>query len=151
MMGVIVVGTLLLSKSILAIWINADYAKNSAQLLNILSIGVFFQALAVVPLRVLTATVFEKPVALIYLILSALYLLLSIYLSHIYSVIAIAILFSVKAVFEFVVLQDDEIKIEPDFSLATIFFQAIRFLVFSSFEEILSKNCKRTLEVFAHL
>ena len=104
MMGVIVVGTLLLSKSILAIWINADYAKNSAQLLNILSIGVFFQALAVVPLRVLTATVFEKPVALIYLILSALYLLLSIYLSHIYSVIAIAILFSVKAVFEFVVL-----------------------------------------------
>lgn len=104
LMGFVVVGTLLLSDFILAMWINIEYAENSAFLLNILSVGVLFQALAVVPLRVLTATVFEKPVALIYIVFSVIYLFLSVYLSTRFSVVAIAILFSIKAIFEFIVL-----------------------------------------------
>lgn len=104
LMAGVVIGTLVFSEYILDIWVNSEYAENSTRLLNVLSLGVFFQALAIVPLRVLTATAYEKSVAIIYILFSVLYLGLSIYISHKFSVLAIAILFSVKAFSEFFVL-----------------------------------------------
>ncbi len=132
MMGIVVIGTLLMSEYILEIWINPEYAKNSTLLLNVLSVGVFFQALAIVPLRVLTATIFEKSVALIYIVFSALYLILSIYISHRFSVVAIAILFSVKAFFEFLVLHYYmSLKITKRSFDFTLLYKAVFIIVFT--------------------
>lgn len=103
-MLVVCLGCIIFSNLILELWINKDYAENASHILSFLSIGIFLQALAVVPLRLLTATGFEKIVATFYVTLSFVYVMTNIYLASNYDILAIAVSFTLKAFIELVVL-----------------------------------------------
>jgi O-antigen/teichoic acid export membrane protein len=95
---------ILFSDEILAVWLGFEFVQSSSLILQILTIGFFFTALLVTPMRVLLALGYEKLLSKFYMIEATGYLLLCIFLVEKYGGIGAAIAFTIKSLIEFIAL-----------------------------------------------
>jgi O-antigen/teichoic acid export membrane protein len=133
---------IIFGKDILFFWIISEYSNKSAHLLQVLSVGVFFNAMSVVSLRGLLAMGAEKIVGIYYLIQSFIYILVSLFLIKLYGTIGACIAFSIRALLEYLSLSSilfiGELGLDKNSLLSTFFKYAIYGLTFISLTILLS-------------
>lgn len=103
-MGLVLSIVIIFSEDILSLWINDDFSSQSSMVLRVLCLGVFFSSLSIIYMRLLCAADFEKVLSVFYIILAFIYVVLSYFVAGKYGIVGIAWLFSVRCIFEFVVL-----------------------------------------------
>lgn len=97
---------ILFAHEILEIWIDSDFADNSALIFQLLSIGIIFNAISVIPSRALIA--FGREKALVYLLLVEFlfYIFILLILLNIYGLVGVAISYIIKSVLQFILLMN---------------------------------------------
>jgi O-antigen/teichoic acid export membrane protein len=92
------------SEKLLEIWIDVEFAENAGFIAVILLIGVFFNALAHIPLASLQATGKVKTTALLHLVELCLYLPLLFYFVPLTGIKGAAVIWSLRTILDFVFL-----------------------------------------------
>jgi len=122
------------SKELLNIWINKEYAINSYIILQILTIGVLFNTLSVIPFRTLSAIGFQKVAAMVYIIETPITILLVYILIKNFGIKGGAIGYDIRAFLEMVMfyylLSKDFVKLNLVFNLYKIAIISIGYLFF---------------------
>lgn len=103
-MGLITGFAIIFAYDFIAIWINDDFAENSSLLLQILALGVLFNAIGIAPLRCLYAINREKVVAKYYILQSILYAPVLFFAITLYGPEGAAYAYCIRAIFEFFIL-----------------------------------------------
>ena len=103
---VAIVGFLLIvyAKSFLYLWINEEYSNNSYLILQLLTIGVLFNTLSVVPFRTLSAIGFPNIVAIVYIIEMPIFVIITYFLIIKYGLIGAVIGYNLRALSEMIIL-----------------------------------------------
>ena len=103
---VAIVGFLLIvyAKSFLYLWINEEYSNNSYLILQLLTIGVLFNTLSVVPFRTLSAIGFPNIVAIVYIIEMPIFVITTYFLIIKYGLIGAVIGYNLRALSEMIIL-----------------------------------------------
>lgn len=92
------------AKDFLYLWINEDFSQNSYLILQLLTIGVLFNTLSVVPFRALSAIGFPDVVAKVYIIEMPISIILAYFLIMHYGLIGAVMSYNIRAISEVVVL-----------------------------------------------
>lgn len=103
-MGIVLGLVIAFSPNILELWIGTEYRDHSSEILQILCLGILASAVGSVPLRLLTASGYERNIALFYIIQSLIYIAMSFFIVEKCGILGVSILFSTRCVIELIVL-----------------------------------------------
>lgn len=156
-MGLVLSIVIIFSEDVLSLWINEDFSSQSSTVLRILCLGVFFSSLSIIYMRLLCAAGYEKVLSVFYLVLALIYVILSYFVAEEYGVEGVAWLFSIRCIFEYIVLVLLSINYLPDFIPASYKIWVLIFinvcfitypLIFTD-STLLFKMCYMLLVLFA--
>lgn len=138
------------SKSFLHLWINEEYSIHSYLILQLLTIGVLFNTLSVVPFRALSAIGFPNLVAMVYIVEMPIFVSLTYLLIVKYGLIGAVVGYNLRAITEmiilYIILMSNKIDLNFSFSIVQLsknisFYLSIFLLafLFSNIENIYTK------------
>lgn len=138
------------SKFFLYLWINEEYSIHSYLILQLLTIGVLFNTLSVVPFRALSAIGFPNLVAMVYIAEMPIFVSLAYFLIVKYGLIGAVITYNIRAISEMIILyailMSNKIDLNFHFNLVQLiknisfyFFTFILAFIFADIENINTK------------
>ncbi len=92
------------SENILTIWVGKDFALQSQLILQILSVGVFFNGLAQYPFSLLQALEKPKMVTMIHLLEAIFFIPVLVFVVQSYGLVGASILWTIRSTFDFILL-----------------------------------------------
>jgi len=146
LMGLSLSFVILFSYEIIYYWIDSEFANSSSILLRILSIGILFSSLSIIYMRLLCAADNEKTVSIFFLLQALIYVPVSFFVAKKYGNEGVAWLFTVRCLFELLVLMRFSFGVFEGFTVLckkTLFFVSLA-LFFVIMSLVLSSSAIQT-------
>lgn len=98
------VATIVFSHWALSLWLGREFADNSWKIVSILSVGIFFNAIAYVPFATIQAAGNAKKTAQLHLVELIIYLPILFFLLHQFGLLGAALAWTIRVIFDFILL-----------------------------------------------
>lgn len=110
-MMIIIAMIALIGKSVLTIWVSDDFAQSTYYILLIMSIGIFFNSISMVPHTILSATDNVKFIGILHLIETIIMIPILFYFANQYGLIGAACVWSGRTIIDFIFLKSQSIRV----------------------------------------